>query len=133
MYSIARRSVLPPRSREQADVLLTKVALSSLAGLFEAVPDPRGAHGLRYDLPFSTSLFGRSALVQLRWDRGGGAVVSRSHGLATGRVWFPALSDRKSARCIAGCCRSWMPAPPSACWEAGCKPPRRLLPTSRSR
>lgn len=52
MYSIAHRSVLPPLSKEQADVLLTKVALSSLADLFEAVPDPRGAHGLRYDLPF---------------------------------------------------------------------------------
>src|SRR5712692_7806724 len=52
MYSIAHRSVLPPLSKEQVDVLLTKVALSSLADLFEAVPDPRGAHGLRYDLPF---------------------------------------------------------------------------------
>ncbi len=93
MYSIAHRSVLPPLGKEQADVLLTKVALSSLADLFEAVPDPRGAHGLRYDLPFSTSLFGHSALVQLRWDRGGRAMVSRSRGLATGRVWFPALSD----------------------------------------
>jgi predicted transposase YbfD/YdcC len=52
MYCIARRSVLPARSHEQAEVLLTEAALHSLADLFEAVPDPRGAHGLRYDLPF---------------------------------------------------------------------------------
>jgi predicted transposase YbfD/YdcC len=32
--------------------LLSEAALQSLADLFEAVPDPRGAHGLRYDLPF---------------------------------------------------------------------------------
>src|SRR6266702_4196864 len=52
MYCIARQCVLPSRSREQADALLTEAALYSLADLFEAVPDPRGAHGLRYDLPF---------------------------------------------------------------------------------
>ena len=52
MYCIARQSVLPALSTEQADVLLTEAALHSLADLFEAVPDPRGAHGLRYDLPF---------------------------------------------------------------------------------
>ena len=49
---IARQCVLPARSREQAEVLLTEAALQSLADLFEAVPDPRGAHGLRSDLPF---------------------------------------------------------------------------------
>jgi predicted transposase YbfD/YdcC len=32
--------------------LLTEAALQSLAQVFEAVPDPRGAQGLRYDLPF---------------------------------------------------------------------------------
>jgi predicted transposase YbfD/YdcC len=52
MYCIARQCVLPARSREQAEVLLTEATLHSLADLFEAVPDPRGAHGLRYDLPF---------------------------------------------------------------------------------
>jgi hypothetical protein len=32
--------------------LLAEAALHSIAELFEAVPDPRSAHGLRYDLPF---------------------------------------------------------------------------------
>lgn len=52
MYCIARQRVLPSLSCEQADVLLTEAALHRLADLLEAVPDPRGAHGLRYDLPF---------------------------------------------------------------------------------
>ncbi len=52
MYCIARQSVLPPLSREQAESLLSEASLHSLANVFEAVPDPRGAHGLRYDLPF---------------------------------------------------------------------------------
>jgi predicted transposase YbfD/YdcC len=52
MYCIARQCVLPSLSKEQADGLLTKAALHSLAELFEAVPDPRARHGLRYDLPF---------------------------------------------------------------------------------
>ena len=52
MYCIARQCVLPSLSQEQADGLLSEAALHSLAELFEAVPDPRGRHGLRYDLPF---------------------------------------------------------------------------------
>jgi predicted transposase YbfD/YdcC len=52
MYCIARRSVLPSLSKEQSDHLLAEAGLQSLAELFEAVPDPRGAHGLRYDLAF---------------------------------------------------------------------------------
>lgn len=52
MYCIARRSVLPSLSKEQSDQLLAGAALHRLADLFEAVPDPRGAQGLRYELPF---------------------------------------------------------------------------------
>ncbi len=52
MYSIARQCVLPACSQEQAEVLLSEAALQSLAELLEAVPDPRGKQGLRYDLPF---------------------------------------------------------------------------------
>ena len=44
--------MLPSLSQEQADGLLTEAALHSLAELFEAVPDPRGRQGLRYDLAF---------------------------------------------------------------------------------
>ncbi len=52
MYCIARRCVLPSLTSEQCDHLLAEAALQSLAELLEAVPDPRGAHGMRYDLPF---------------------------------------------------------------------------------
>jgi len=52
MYCIARQCVLPRLPSEQRDHLLAEAALHSLAELLEAVPDPRGAHGLRYDLPF---------------------------------------------------------------------------------
>ncbi len=52
MYCIARQCVLPAFSKEQAEGLLSEAALHSLAELLEAVPDPRGRHGLRYDLPF---------------------------------------------------------------------------------
>jgi predicted transposase YbfD/YdcC len=34
------------------DGLLTEAGLHSLTKVLEAVPDPRGKHGLRYDLPF---------------------------------------------------------------------------------
>jgi len=49
---IARQCVLPAFNQEQAESRLSAAALQSLAELFEAVPDPRGRHGLRYDLPF---------------------------------------------------------------------------------
>lgn len=52
MYCIARRCVLPSYNQEQRDHLLAEAALHSLADLLEAIPDPRGRHGLRYDLPF---------------------------------------------------------------------------------
>ena len=52
MYCIARQCVLPPLTPEQRDHLLAEAALHSLTELFEAVPDPRGTHGIRYDLPF---------------------------------------------------------------------------------
>ena len=52
MYCIARRYVLPSLSQEQREPFLTEAALQSLSTVLEAVPDPRKAHGLRYDLPF---------------------------------------------------------------------------------
>ena len=52
MYCIARQRVLPSLTHEQREHLLAEAALHSLADLLEAVPDPRGAHGKRYDLPF---------------------------------------------------------------------------------
>ena len=52
MYCIARRCVLPSYNQEHRDHLLAEAALHSLADLLEAIPDPRGRHGLRYDLPF---------------------------------------------------------------------------------
>lgn len=52
MYCIARQCVLPSLTAEQAEAVLTEAGLHSLAAVLEAVPDPRGKHGLRYDLPF---------------------------------------------------------------------------------
>lgn len=52
MYCTARRCVLPALTQEQRNILLAEASLRSLFEVFEAVPDPRSAHGLRYDLPF---------------------------------------------------------------------------------
>ena len=52
MYCIARRCVLPALAQEQQGSLLASASLQSLCEMFEVVPDPRSAHGLRYDLPF---------------------------------------------------------------------------------
>lgn len=51
MYCIASRRVLS-HLREERQSLLTQAHLSTLSELMEAIPDPRGKHGLRYDLPF---------------------------------------------------------------------------------
>ncbi len=55
MYCIAQGCVLPPLTDEQRYDLLKRASLCSLAQTLEAVPDPRGRHGLRYDLPFLLS------------------------------------------------------------------------------
>jgi hypothetical protein len=52
MYCIVDQRVLPPLSDEQRYALVQQAALHTLADLLEAVPDPRGRHSLRYDLPF---------------------------------------------------------------------------------
>jgi predicted transposase YbfD/YdcC len=52
MYCIAEQRVLPPLTDEQRSNLLQQASLHTLAFLLEAMPDPRGRHGLRYDLPF---------------------------------------------------------------------------------
>jgi len=45
MYCIARRCVLPALAQEQRSSLLASASLQSLFEMFEAVPDPRSAHG----------------------------------------------------------------------------------------
>jgi predicted transposase YbfD/YdcC len=52
MYCIASRRVLSPLKEEERHSLLTQAHLHTLSELMEAIPDPRGKHGLRYDLPF---------------------------------------------------------------------------------
>jgi DDE_Tnp_1-associated len=52
MYCIAEQRVLPPLTEEQRQHLLTQAHLHTLVELLEAIPDPRGKHGLRYDLPY---------------------------------------------------------------------------------
>ena len=52
MYCIAHRRVLPALAEPERQHLLTQAHLQSLVEMLEAIPDPRGKHGLRYDLPF---------------------------------------------------------------------------------
>ncbi len=52
MYCIAHRRVLPSPTQEKRQSLLTQAHLHTLVELLEAIPDPRGKHGLRYDLPY---------------------------------------------------------------------------------
>ncbi len=52
MYCIAERRVLRPLPEEDRQHLLTQAHLLTLVELLEAIPDPRGKHGLRYDLPY---------------------------------------------------------------------------------
>jgi hypothetical protein len=55
MYCIASRRVLPALSEEERQSLLTQAHLHSLVEMLGAIPDPRGKHGLRYDLPYLLS------------------------------------------------------------------------------
>ncbi len=52
MYCIASQRIIPALTDDQRYNLLKEASLCSLAQLLEAMPDPRGRHGLRYDLPF---------------------------------------------------------------------------------
>lgn len=52
MYCIASRRVLSPLTEEERQCLLAQAHLHALVEMLEAIPDPRGKHGLRYDLPF---------------------------------------------------------------------------------
>ena len=52
MYCTVQRRVLPSLTEEERQHLLTQAHLHSLVELLEAIPDPRGKHGLRYDLPY---------------------------------------------------------------------------------
>jgi predicted transposase YbfD/YdcC len=52
MYCIADRRVLPNLPEKERQRLLTQAHLHTLVEMLEAIVDPRGKHGLRYDLPF---------------------------------------------------------------------------------
>jgi hypothetical protein len=52
MYCIAHRRVLPNLPEKERQQLLTQAHLHTLVEMLEAITDPRGKHGLRYDLPF---------------------------------------------------------------------------------
>jgi predicted transposase YbfD/YdcC len=52
MYCIVERRVLPSLTEEEREHLLTQAQLHTLVEMLEAIPDPRGKHGLRYDLPY---------------------------------------------------------------------------------
>jgi len=52
MYCIVERRVLPSVTEKEREHLLTQAHLHTLVEMLEAIPDPRGKHGLRYDLPY---------------------------------------------------------------------------------
>jgi hypothetical protein len=52
MCCISQGRVLPPLAKEDQQHLLTQAHLHTLVELLEAVPDTRGRHSLRYDLPY---------------------------------------------------------------------------------
>ena len=52
MYCIAEQVVLPALTETDRKQLLEEAALKSVDEILEAVPDPRGRHGLRYELAF---------------------------------------------------------------------------------
>ena len=52
MYCIAERVVLPPLKEEERKELLEKAARLRVYETLEAVPDPGGRHGLRYEWAF---------------------------------------------------------------------------------
>lgn len=52
MYCIAHCRVLPNLAEKERQQLLTQAHLHTLVEMLEAIADPRGKHGLRYDLPF---------------------------------------------------------------------------------
>ena len=52
MYCIVEKVVLPPLSEEDRKALLEKAALVSVYEILDTVPDPRGKHGMRYELSF---------------------------------------------------------------------------------
>src|SRR5205085_11229454 len=55
MYCIAHCRVLPNLAEKERQQLLTQAHLHTLVEMLEAIPDPRGKHGLRYDLPYLLS------------------------------------------------------------------------------
>src|SRR6266849_291397 len=65
MYCIAQQRVLPSLSAEQGKALLADAALQKLTDLLEAVPDPRGKQGLRYDLSFLLTCLIAALLCQV--------------------------------------------------------------------
>jgi len=52
MYCIASCRVLSPLKTEERQRLVAQAHLHTLVEMLEAITDPRGKHGLRYDLPF---------------------------------------------------------------------------------
>ena len=52
MYCRASHRVLSPLTEEERQQRLPQAHLHTLVEMLEAIPDPRGKHGLRYDLPY---------------------------------------------------------------------------------
>src|SRR5258708_18249601 len=79
MYCISQGRVLPPLSKEDQQRLLTQAHLHTLVELLEAVPDPRGRHGLRYDLPYLLTCLFAALLCHCQSTEAVSECVPRTH------------------------------------------------------
>ena len=88
MYCIASNRVLAPLTEQERQRRLAQAPLHSLVEMLEAVPDRRGKHGLRYDLPFLLTCLIAALLCQCQ----GSEAVSQwcaEHQDLLGQVFGP--------------------------------------------
>ena len=110
MYCIAQSLVLPTLTEEERMALLKQAALKSVDEIFEAVPDPRGRHGLRYELAFLLTCLVAALLCNCNSTEAvanGVASMKPCCVRSLGLVCFCV----RAAHCIGGCCPDWMPRP----------------------
>ncbi len=93
MYCIASRRVLWPLREEERQSLLTQAHLSTLNELMEAIPDPRGKHGLRYDLPFLLTCLIAALLCNCNSTEAVGQWCASAPEFVARDLWPPPVFD----------------------------------------
>ncbi len=95
MYCIASRRVLWPLREEERQSLLTQAHLSTLSELMEAIPDPRGKHGLRYDLPFLLTCLIAALLCNCNSTEAVSQWCASAREFVARDLWPPPVFDAK--------------------------------------